>query len=66
MYWPARRRDAYNVAVITGPIRCSLRPTSVWYPPEGRRRPLEIADFGPASLEGGDVMPIGTAPCSSA
>ena len=30
-----------------------------WYPPEGPDGRFEIADFGMASLEGGDVMPIG-------
>jgi arginine deiminase len=30
-----------------------------WYPPEGPDGRLETADFGLASLEGGDVMPIG-------
>ena len=30
-----------------------------WYPPEGPDGRFETADFGLASLEGGDVMPIG-------
>ena len=30
-----------------------------WYPPEGPDGRFETADFGMASLEGGDVMPIG-------
>ncbi len=30
-----------------------------WYPPEGRKGGFDLDDFGYASLEGGDVMPIG-------
>ncbi len=60
MYWPARRREAYNVAAIY-----KYHPMfagggfEFWYPHEGPDGRFETADFGLASLEGGDVMPIG-------
>ena len=60
MYWPARRREAYNVAAIyrAHPMFAEAE-FEFWYPPEGPDGRLETADFGLASLEGGDVMPIG-------
>jgi arginine deiminase len=60
MYWPARRREAYNVAAIykAHPMFAGAE-FEFWYPPEGPDGRFEIADFGLASLEGGDVMPIG-------
>ena len=60
MYWPARRREAYNVAAIykAHPMFAD-GGFDFWYPPEGPDGRFETADFGLASLEGGDVMPIG-------
>ncbi len=60
MYWPARRREAYNVAAIYR-AHPMFAPGGFefWYPPEGPDGRLETADFGLASLEGGDVMPVG-------
>jgi arginine deiminase len=60
MYWPARRREAYNVAAIyrAHPMFAGAS-FEFWYPPEGPDGRFESADFGLASLEGGDVMPIG-------
>jgi arginine deiminase len=60
MYWPARRREAYNVAAIyrAHPMFAD-GGFEFWYPPEGPDGRFEIADFGLSSLEGGDVMPIG-------
>src|SRR5918993_1771250 len=60
MYWPARRREAYNVAAIyrAHPMFAAAE-FEFWYPAEGPDGRLEITDFGLASLEGGDVMPIG-------
>ena len=60
MYWPARRREAYNVAAIyrAHPMFAEA-DVPFWYPAEGPDGRLETADFGLASLEGGDVMPIG-------
>src|ERR671911_756091 len=59
MFWPARRREAYNVAAIyrAHPMFAQA-DFEFWYPPEGPSGRFEIADFGRASLEGGDVMPI--------
>ena len=60
MYWPARRREAYNVAAIyrAHPMFAGA-DFDFWYPLEGPDGRLETTDFGLASLEGGDVMPIG-------
>jgi arginine deiminase len=60
MYWPARRREAYNVAAIykAHPMFADA-DFEFWYPAEGPDGRFEIADFGLASMEGGDVMPIG-------
>ena len=60
MFWPARRREAYNVAAIyrAHPMFAEA-DFDFWYPPEGANGRFEIADFGLSSMEGGDVMPIG-------
>jgi arginine deiminase len=60
MFWPARRREAYNVAAIyrAHPMFAEA-DFAFWYPAEGSDGRLETTDFGLASLEGGDVMPIG-------
>jgi arginine deiminase len=60
MYWPARRREAYNVGAVYR-AHPMFRDASFhfWYPPVGDDGRLNEADFGLASLEGGDVMPIG-------
>jgi arginine deiminase len=60
MYWPARRREAYNVAAIyRAHPRFAGGGFEFWYPREGADGRLEATDFGLATLEGGDVMPIG-------
>jgi len=60
MYWPARRLEAYNVAAI---YRChpmfAGADFDFWYPRLGEDERFNIEDFGRASLEGGDVQPIG-------
>ena len=60
MYWPARRLEAYNVATIyrAHPM-FQGDDFEYWYPPRGDDGRFQIADFGRASLEGGDVQPIG-------
>jgi arginine deiminase len=60
MFWPARRREAYNVAAIykAHPMFADAE-FDFWYPHEGADGRLETTDFGLSSLEGGDVMPIG-------
>ena len=60
MYWPARRLEAYNVAMIYRyhPM-FSGAEFEYWYPPLGDDGRFQAADFGRSSLEGGDVQPIG-------
>jgi arginine deiminase len=60
MYWPARRREAFNVgAIYRAHPMFAQADFEFWYPPTTTDGRLETADFGLASLEGGDVMPIG-------
>jgi arginine deiminase len=60
MYWLARRLEAYNVAAIY-----RYHPMfegagfEYWYPPLGDDGRFNAVDFGRASMEGGDVQPIG-------
>jgi arginine deiminase len=60
MYWPARRREAYNMAVIyrAHPMFAD-GAFDYWYPPMGDDERFNVEDFGLASLEGGDVEIIG-------
>ncbi len=60
MYWPARRREAYNMAAIYK-AHPMFRDADFefWYPPTGDDDRFNIEDFGLASLEGGDVEIIG-------
>jgi arginine deiminase len=60
MYWPARRREAYNMAAIyrAHPMFAD-QDFDYWYPPLGDDDKFRIEDFGLASLEGGDVEIIG-------
>jgi arginine deiminase len=59
MYWPARRREALNMLTIY-----RYHPMfqgadfNFWYP-ELKDGVFEASDFGRASMEGGDVQPIG-------
>jgi arginine deiminase len=60
MYWPARRREAYNVGAVYRAHPMFREATfEYWYPPLGDDGRLSTVDFGLSSLEGGDVMPIG-------
>jgi arginine deiminase len=60
MYWPARRREAYNMAAIyRGHPLFRGGGFDYWYPPMGDDNRFRIEDFGLASLEGGDVEIIG-------
>lgn len=60
MYWPARRREALNMLTIY-----RYHPMfqdagfEFWYPEQSYDGSFNIADFGRASMEGGDVQPIG-------
>jgi arginine deiminase len=60
MFWPARRLEAYNVAAIYRyhPMFQNA-DFEYWYPPLGDDGRFDAHDFGRASLEGGDVQPIG-------
>jgi arginine deiminase len=60
MYWPARRQEMVNVATIYN-YHPMFKQASFkfWYPATAPFDGFEIQDFGKASLEGGDVMPIG-------
>jgi arginine deiminase len=60
MYWPARRRESINMAAIYRhhPMFRDAQ-FHFWYPPLGDDDRFETQDFGRASLEGGDVLPIG-------
>jgi arginine deiminase len=60
MFWPARHLEVINVATIYKhhPMFQGAR-FDLWYPPVDPFGALETRNFGQASLEGGDVMPIG-------
>ena len=60
MYWPARRREAYNMAAIykAHPM-FAAQDFDYWYPPLGDDDRFKTESFGLASLEGGDVEIIG-------
>ncbi|HEX5040563.1 MAG TPA: arginine deiminase [Candidatus Limnocylindria bacterium] len=60
MYWPARRREAVNMAAIykAHPMFAD-GGFEFWYPPLGDDDRFNVEDFGLASLEGGDVEIIG-------
>ena len=56
----ARRLEAVNVAAIykAHPLFRDAE-FEFWHPPDGDDSRFNVEDFGLASLEGGDVMPIG-------
>src|SRR5690349_7562213 len=59
MYWPARRREAFNMMTIY-----RYHPMfdgadfEWWYPERNSEGQAILTDFGQAALEGGDVQPI--------
>jgi arginine deiminase len=60
MYWPARRREAINMAAIYRAHQMFADGGfDFWYPPMGDDDRFNVEDFGLASLEGGDVEIIG-------
>jgi arginine deiminase len=60
MYWPARRREAINMlAIYRYHPMFQGAGFEFWYPEKGDDGSFNIQDFGRASMEGGDVMPIG-------
>ena len=60
MFWPARRREALNMLTIYRyhPI-FKDGGFEFWYPDQVEDGSFNIQGFGRASLEGGDVQPIG-------
>jgi arginine deiminase len=60
MFWPARRRESYNVAAVyrAHPI-FKDGGFQFWYPKVMENGRFHAEDFGLASLEGGDVEIIG-------
>jgi arginine deiminase len=60
MYWPARRKEALNLlAIYRYHPMFQDAGFDFWYPELGDDGRFHAQDFGQASLEGGDVMPIG-------
>ena len=60
MFWPARRKEAYNMlAIYLYHPMFQDAGFHFWYPERGDDGRFNAQDFGQASLEGGDVMPIG-------
>lgn len=60
MYWPARRRESLNMLVIYRyhPM-FQAGGFQWWYPADGGAA-FDMETFARSSLEGGDVMPIGS------
>ncbi|HJS19789.1 MAG TPA: arginine deiminase [Anaerolineales bacterium] len=60
MFWPARRREALNMLTIYRyhPMFQEAK-FNFWYPRQNDDKGFNIQDFGRASMEGGDVQPIG-------
>jgi arginine deiminase len=60
MFWDARHQEAMHVGLIYRhhPMFKTAQ-FEFWYPQEGEDDRFDLEDFGRASLEGGDVMPIG-------
>ena len=60
MFWPVRRLEVMNVAAIyRGHPMFRDFPQLTWYPPPGYDNALRFEQWGPSSMEGGDLMPIG-------
>ena len=60
MFWPARRRESLNMLTIYRyhPMFQTAK-FNFWYPEQLDDKGFNIQDFGRASMEGGDVQPIG-------
>ena len=62
MYSKVRQLEVVNVGAVYRFHPMFMEASfDVWYPPTGEERDFDLDDFGHASLEGGDVMPIGNA-----
>ena len=60
MFWPARRKESLNMLTIYRyhPMFQDAE-FEFWYPEQAADGGFNIQDFGRASMEGGDVQPIG-------
>jgi arginine deiminase len=60
MYWPARRPESFNAEFIYRNHPGFMHENfEIWYPLTDNENLISPMDTGRASLEGGDVMPIG-------
>ncbi len=60
MYWPARRRESLNLlAIYHYHPMFKDADFEFWYPELDEDGKFKTQDYGRASLEGGDVLPIG-------
>ena len=62
MFWPTRRRESLNVLTVYRHHPMFMDSGwQFWFPPAARRgdEAINTETFGPASMEGGDVQPIG-------
>ena len=60
MYWPARRRESLNMlAIYRYHPMFQDADFEFWYPELDETAASNASDFGRASMEGGDVQPIG-------
>ena len=62
MFWPARRRESLNLLTIYRHHPMFRQAEwRFWFPDTDRANggPVSVDEFGHASLEGGDVLPIG-------
>ncbi|HBG74041.1 MAG: arginine deiminase [Chloroflexi bacterium GWB2_49_20] len=60
MYWPARRRESLNLlAIYRYHPMFKEAGFKFWYPEMSGDGTFKTSDYGRASLEGGDVLPIG-------
>lgn len=62
MFWPPRRLEAINLAAVYrfSPL-FSGADFSVWYPRRADDGRFELVESERASMEGGDIMPVGNA-----
>jgi arginine deiminase len=60
MFWPPRRMEAINLAAVYrfSPLFRNAK-FSVWYPRRDREGRFELVESERASMEGGDIMPLG-------
>jgi len=60
LFWHTRRLEVANVSLVYRYHPLFAEQTRFWYPPNGDAGRFAVEDFGHgASLEGGDVIPVG-------